>query len=135
MKILGIKPAREYINFVLAKEINEELNRREVRFVTKYVYDADTKEVILRVNAINTTGYYPAFTNSELSTLLPLWTATMRVNHREYGENLFICDDIQDIRKGLKTKDDFYINEVDAKGYYFLDRIRNEESFVKMLIG
>ena len=135
MILLGIKPAAECVSFKLANEIHIELNRRGIRFITKYVYDADTKELVLRDLSTNSVGYCPAFSNSELSMLLPNYSAAMRVNHREFGSNLFICDDISDIRNGLKPKDDFYVDEVEAKGNRFLDRLRNEESFVKKLIG
>ena len=125
MKYIGLTDSKENISKDLAEKIHIEFLKADFTLLTKYVWDNVTNKIIKREDTLGIPErrYLPALTISELGKILPNNIATMRVNHKEYGRKLYLCDHIHNIRFGARPREEFHFEEVEARGIRFLQLI------------
>ena len=135
MKYIGLTEGQENISIELAEQINYELLKADLTILSKYVWDSVTHQIIKREDtlAIPERRYLPAFNLRELGKILPNYIATMRVNHKNYGKRLFICDHINDIRFGARPRAEFHLEEVEIRGMRFLKLIIDNPEILERL--
>lgn len=125
MKYIGLTEGQENISMELAEKINNEFMKADFTLLSKYVWDNVTYQIIKRADTLGIPErrFLPALTISELGKILPNNIATMRVNHKEYGRKLYLCDHIHNIRFGARSREEFHFEEVEARGIRFLQLI------------
>ena len=137
MKYIAIPDKQEHISFELAKEIHEHLTDNGVMLLSRFVWMADKKEIAVRTVTMDWHNriyeYYPALTCPELGVLLPLYNVSMRVHHKTYGRNQFLCDHSNDVRYGSRPRDEFHFEETEIRGRRFLKLIIDNPEFLKKL--
>jgi hypothetical protein len=134
MEYISLNMKQEYVSMELSKKIHETLAKSGIILMTKYVWDTKANNIILRDEHTSVekyeTKYLPALSDPELASLLPKHIATMKVNHRDYGNNLFICDHMNNIRYGVRNSEEFHIQEVEIRGRKLLIILKDNPAYI-----
>ena len=135
MKYIGLTEGQENISMELAEKIHNEFVKADLTILSKYVWDKETHQIIKRADALTIPErrYLPAFSLLEMGKIMPNHIATMRVNHKDYGKKLFLCDEINDIRYIGRPREEFHLEEVEARGIRFLKLVIDNPGLLEQL--